>query len=370
MKLSQSSKRHQWLPRISVITLLLISAGYTYLWFNQAHWLEERVNREIALLQTNQKTTLVHEGVKVTGFPWKLEVKIHNPRLASTQWGAMLLQIDGLLEVESTVWSPEIIVVNALGKTKLTYTPAPQFASLMLEFEDFQGSFEIYHKDYLLKTLKLYDLHLKMLKNRVKVKEISLSMPIQGKLIRPSLTSIATATSQEKILSNSDRSRSFALKIYRMKINEDSATKLPSLLESVEATIHLEEAFNPFAVNPFKEWTAKGGFLEIEKLSFEWGSLKGEGDGTFAFDHKSQPLAAFSTKISGLETFLDHLAQEKIIRKNIASMAKLSLGLLQDKSTSYGESPRHTIALSLQKGDLSIGPLTIAKLPKIEWPLR
>ncbi|MBN9343893.1 MAG: hypothetical protein BGO76_00765 [Caedibacter sp. 38-128] len=367
---SQSSKLRRLLPRISIISLVLIFAGYTYLWFNQAHWLEERVNHEIALLKSHQETILEHEGVTVTGFPWKLEVKILNPRLASKRWGSGLLQIDGLLEIESTVLSPKTIVVNALGKTKLIYTPAPQLASLMLEFEDFQGIFKIHHKDYLLKTLKFYDLHLKMLKNRVNIEEFSFSALTQEEIIRPPLTRTSMAASQEQILSNSDSSRSFALKIYRMKINDHCATKLPSLLESLETIVHLEETFNLFAANPFQEWTKKGGLLEIEKLAFEWGSLTGEGNGTLAFDHESQPLAAFSTKISGLETFLDQLAQEKIIRRNIATIAKLSLGLFQDKSTPDREPPRHTIALSLQKGDLSIGPLTIAKLPSIKWPSR
>ena len=57
-----------------------------------------------------------------------------------------------------------------------------------------------------------------------------------------------------------------------------------------------------------------------------------------------------------------------MIRKNVSLIARLSLGLLQDKSTSRDEAPRHTIALSLQKGDLSMGPLTLAKLPKLKWP--
>lgn len=370
MKLFQISKLRRLFPKIIALFLLLSSIGYTYLWFKQAHWLEARVHHEITLLQTNQETTLDHEGVKVTGFPWKLEVKIRNPRLTFTRGGSGLFQVDGQLEIESTLFSPQTIVVNGLGKTKFIYAPTSHLAPLMLEVEDFQGSLKIQSKNYLLNALKLYDLHLKMHENRINVEEFSLSALPQKKLIRPSLTSATTVASQKQTLPDSDRYRSFALKIYRMKVNQHSITKLLSLLESLEAIVHLEETFNPLVINPFQEWAKKGGVLEIEKLAFEWGPLNGEGDGTLALDPDLQPLAAFSLKISGLEPLLDQLAHEKIIRKNVALIAKLSLGLLQNQATPRDEAPSHKVALSLQKGDLSIGPLTIVKLPKIEWPSR
>lgn len=368
MKPSQSSKRHSLLAPISSVILLLFLGGYTYLWFKQARFLEERVHREINLLQANQETTFDHEGVKVTGFPWKLEIKIRKPCLTSTRRGSGILQIDDFLEVESAVWSPRTITVNAHGKTKFIYTPTPQQAPLMLEFEDLQGSFKIHPEGYTLKNIQFYELHLKMLKNRVNIEEFTLTALPPEKTINSTLTKPSLTTSQEQTVPTTNRSSSFALKIYRMKINDHTMTKFPSLVKSLDAIVHLEETFNLLAANPFKEWTDNGGAFEIEKFAFDWGSLKGEGNGTLAFDHDSQPLAAFSATFSGLETFLDQLTQAKIIRKNVSLIAKLSLGLLQDKSASRDETPRHTIALSLQKGDLSMGPLTIAKLPKLKWP--
>jgi hypothetical protein len=370
MKISPNSKFRRSLPWISAAFFLLSCSGYTHLWFKQARWLEERINHEISLLQRSKETNLEHEGVKITGFPWKLEIKIRNPRLTLTRGGAGLFQIDGQLEVESTVWSPKTIVVNALGKTKLIYTPVPQLAPLMIEFEDFQGSFKIHHKDYIFNTLKIYDLHLKMLENRVNIEEVSLSMLPQKQAFYPPLSDATTPPLKEPSTLKPTPFTSFAFKLYRMNVNDHRTMKFPSLLKSLEAVIHFDETFNLFSATPLKEWAEKGSFLEIERLAFEWGSLKGEGNGTFALDHELQPLAAFSIKILGLESLLDQLAKEKIIRKNVASIAKLSLGLLQDKSTAHDEPPRHTIALSLQKGDLSIGPLTIAKLPRIKWPSR
>ena len=356
MKLSQFSKRRPLLAPISIIILLLLFGGYIYVWFKQARFLEERVHHEINLLKTNQETTFDHEGVKVTGFPWKLEIKIHQPRLTSTHRGSGILQIDGFLEVESAVWSPSTITVNAHGKTKFIYTPKPQQAPLMLEFEDFQGSFKIHPQGYTLKNLQLYDLHLKMLENRVNIEEFTLTALPPEKTILPTLSKTILTASHEQTLPKINRSSSFALKIYRMRINDHTTTKLPSLVKSLDAIVHLEETFNLLAANPFKEWTDSGGAFEIEKFSFDCGSLKGEGNGTLAFDHDSQPLAAFSATFSGLETLLDQLTQAKMIRKNVSLIARLSLGLLQDKSTSRDEAPRHTIALSLQKGDLSMGP--------------
>lgn len=370
MTLFSTLNPRRWLLPLSTILFLFISGGYTYIWFKQADWLEQRIKHEITLLQASQEMTLDHDGLKVTGFPWKLEISIYKPRLISTQQGATLLQIDGPLEVKSTVWSPRTIVINALGKTKLLYAPAPQFAPLILETNDFQGCFRFHQHSFVLETIKLYDTHLKVLENKINLEEFTLSAFTEGKSHDWPLTDSSTVASQRKEVKNPQKNRSFTLKIKRMKINDYESAKFPSLIESLEVIAHLEETLNLKIKNPLKEWAQKGGFLEIEKFAFEWGSLTGEGDGTFALDHEFQPLAAFSINLSGLETLLDHLARAKIIHKNVASIAKLSLGLLQDKSTPHGESPRHTIALSLQKGDLSIGPLTIAKLPQIEWPLR
>ncbi|OJX10748.1 MAG: hypothetical protein BGO77_02520 [Caedibacter sp. 37-49] len=355
MKLLHNQNRRSLFSWISFLLILTICIAYTYLWFRQAHWLENNIRYKIVQLQQTQNLNLEHESIKITGFPWKLEVKISNPRLTSTKWGSSFFQIDGRLEVEATAWSPRTIVVNTLGKTKFIYAPKEDFAPLMLECEDLQGSFEIRDKDYVFKSLQLYNVDGKLHKTKFKLEEMMVSSLPQTSSITSSGTSIA-----EKQI----KSSSFSLRLYRLQLTEQQMTKIPSLVELLETTFHLEEEINFSAPKPLEEWTKKGGFLEIEKLSFEWASLKGEGNGTFALDHNLQPLAAFTAKVSGLDAFFDQLAQDKIIRKNVASIVKLSLGLLKDKSS------QHTVALSLQKGDLSVGPITIAKLPKITWPSR
>ncbi len=363
MKILQSSNRRSLVSWISFLFVLSISIAYTYVWFRQAHWLENNIHHKIVHLQQTQDLKLEHESIKITGFPWKIEVKISNPRFTSTKWGSSFFEIDGRLEVEATVWSPKTVVVNALGRTKFIFTPEAELAPLMLECEDLQGNFEIRDKDYIFKSLKLYNIDGKLHKTNFKLEEMMvLSLPQD--LFSSNIFSKTSMA--EKQLKNS----SFSLRLYRLRLNEQQATRLPSLVELFETTVHLEEEINFAALKPLEEWTKKGGFLEIEKLSLEWGSLKGEGNGTFAFDNNLQPLAAFTAKISGLDSFFDQLAKDKIIRKNVASIVKLSLGLLKDKSSSDSKSSEHTVALSMQKGDLSVGPITIAKLPQIKWPSR
>lgn len=367
MILFPSLKSPRWLLAITSLLFLFLFGVYTYIWFKQAEWLEHRIKHEITLLKTTQEITIDHDGLNVTGFPWKLEMRLDNPRLTSTNQEAVSLQIEGILKVKSALWSPKNFRINTRGRTNLLYTPAPHFAPLALKIENFQGSFKFHQNTFTLETLKFFNTQLKILENKINVKELTFSTSPKRKSVDESLIDSSVLPAQKKEVKNSVLNRSFALKISHLEINDYKTPQFPSLIESFEIIAHLEEPLNLRTKNPFKEWAQNGGFLEIEKFSFEWGFLAGKGNGTFALDRELQPLAAFSLNLSGLETFLDHLAQEKIIHKNVASIAKLSLGLLRDKSIAP-EASRHTIALSLQKGDLSMGPLTVAKLPQMKWP--
>lgn len=113
-------------------------------------------------------------------------------------------------------------------------------------------------------------------------------------------------------------------------------------------------------------WRRDGGTLEVRRILLDWPPLTIDADGTMALDEALQPIAAFSTRITGFNDTLNALEAKGIIPRGQGASAQLVLNLLA-KTPPGGDKPELQVPLSIQDQTLSIGPFDVMDVPTIEW---
>jgi len=119
-------------------------------------------------------------------------------------------------------------------------------------------------------------------------------------------------------------------------------------------------------VEALTAWRDQGGTVEFSKLSIGWGPLAATGSGTLALDGALQPEGAFTARVAGYGETIDLLGQARALTPNQAMVARLTLGALA-RTPAGGDRPEVTVAVGLQSRTLSVGPVPLLTLPRIDW---
>jgi hypothetical protein len=112
-------------------------------------------------------------------------------------------------------------------------------------------------------------------------------------------------------------------------------------------------------------WSNAGGNAELDRLAVEWGALTLDGDGTFAFDPRLQPLVATTMRIRGWNEMMGRLVSARIIDAGAASAAEILLAILA-RPDPQGR-PTLTLAVTLQDGFLYAGQLKLMPVPPLPF---
>ncbi len=115
-------------------------------------------------------------------------------------------------------------------------------------------------------------------------------------------------------------------------------------------------------------WRDDGGTVEVGHLSLDWGPLVLRGNGTLALDAVMQPIGSFTVKIQGFFETINELRRKGLVRSRDAVTAKLVLGILAKKPRGGGPAV-FSLPLTLQGQTLYAGPISIATVPPVVWPV-
>ena len=112
-------------------------------------------------------------------------------------------------------------------------------------------------------------------------------------------------------------------------------------------------------------WRDGGGTVEIGDISIVWQKANGKGSGTVALDRDLQPLAALSIRLEGHADMLRMLVALGWVEKRDAGAIRLGLDLLARAST--GQPDKIAVPLTVQNRRLFLGPISVMRLPRIDW---
>jgi aryl carrier-like protein len=111
-------------------------------------------------------------------------------------------------------------------------------------------------------------------------------------------------------------------------------------------------------------WRDDGGTVELARLAADWGPLAVAGNGTLALDDALQPLFAASTAVRGYDQAIDAAVAGGYLAPGQAASAKIVLGAMAQPADG---GPTVKVPLTIQDRVLSVGPLRLLQLPRIEW---
>lgn len=126
----------------------------------------------------------------------------------------------------------------------------------------------------------------------------------------------------------------------------------------------------PMPQGPLKQalaaWRDQGGTVEITSFSGAQAPLSVSGSATIALDADLQPVVAANLAAKGLGPTVDLLAEQKRIGKNDLLKVKLFIAATEQKAPDGGK--QVTSGITIQNGNLFLGPFKVARVAKIDWP--
>ena len=141
---------------------------------------------------------------------------------------------------------------------------------------------------------------------------------------------------------------------------------LPALVDRLVVALRVQGRLPAEAnVAALRQWSGDGGTVELDRFDVKWGPVATSGNATFALDPGLQPQAAGSVSLSGLDTVIEALVKAGKVKPNQGALARAAMGLIA-KPGPDGK-PQVSAPITLQNHKLSLGPLTVATVPEIQW---
>lgn len=342
-----------------LVALALAGLGYGAYWFHVAG----ELRKGIATWADQRRAagwTVEFGDIKMDGFPLDIRARIPSPALATPDgalghgalWhGALghgaLWRADGVT-ARASPFDLTRVTVSAPGRHELAWNGR----IAMAEAARLDVTLDVDSAG----RLERADL----------AAALSIDLPGLGPLGIRSIDARMERLNKEAI-GHDQPSASFAARLDELLLPD-----IPGLV--IERRIRLAEISGRVMGGPspappadaIARWAAEGGSVEIERIVLEWEPLALEGEGTFALDPALQPLVALSARVRGYEGLMDRLSGAGVLDPANANLAKMLLTLMA-KPDAQGR-PAVPVPVTLQDGDLYLGPARVARVPPLDWP--
>jgi len=324
------------------ITFLGAVTSYILLWLSAAQKLEDFIKSSAQELRKSE-IEVNYDSFKVTGFPFHVLAKVKHPTITVPYLGKTELKVNGKIEIYSGVWHPKTLSFDIKGDTSLTYRPKKDGHPYAVMLEDLEGTFTYGPQG----IERLTSIDLKSLK--VKGKKSSVELGGLKLLIEPTPTE-KTPSAKEIVID-----------LENLRLGLETHSPLDEKIESLKMKGILH---GNLPLTSLREglvaWAQAGGMIEMARLSFNWGKAKFKGEGAFVLDTSLQPMVTLAGEAEEVRETLADFVKAGLIK---SQAAHLSQAITEFKENTKSQQ----VSLSLQNGELSLGPIVIAHLPLLEW---
>ena len=335
-------RRLSWILGGGSITVI----AYTFLWFHLGGQLQDQIEK-MALDLNAKGFEVTYKNLKLTGYPFALKIVAQNPRISHSElfnsW------VDGEMVFAAYLWNPNEITSIAGGR-HYTWVSGINSQPIDFEGEGFKVQF------FALNPTEFkfsYD-ELEVLQNKeliVSAREITFTLLDNPKEEKD------PPTLMDMELTLEDLSGPFL---------QDQP--LGESIDAITLKATLRGSFSGDTLkSKVKSWYESGGTLDMAQLALNWGPLKMDSEGTATVDENLQPMAAFSAKLDGVNEMLNALVSAGLIKKQAANIAKLGLAFLSEPTDDETTSNQHQVSITVQDGQLSIGPVSVGNVARIAW---
>lgn len=344
---------------IAAVVVALVG-GYAVYWHLAARTLEDGIARWAAAQRTDGYE-VSYGTPRIGGFPFRLEAELATPALArpaSPPPAGRPWRWQGpTLTLVSRPWAPLDAEAFAPGRHDLTLGAGGDRHHYVLDATTAGGS-------------AAFGLDGRLTAASVKLGGILVTEEGHDErtvLAESAMLRIEPGTARD---GHTEPSLSFGLELAELVLPPEADTPLGRTLDRLALDGAVLGAIDTQDRTPreaLARWRDGGGTVELDRIVAHWGPLELTGSATLALDRNLQPIGAMSATVAGHEATIDALVAAGAVAPRDGSLAKIVLGVLARPSPVDGE-PELTAPLSLQDGDLWIGPARLAEVPEVRWP--
>lgn len=113
-------------------------------------------------------------------------------------------------------------------------------------------------------------------------------------------------------------------------------------------------------------WRDNGGLIQVKTLQADFAPLRLTGDATVTLDQDLQLTAASTFEVEGVDLVIKTAAQKGYLTPRARLIAEILIGSLSQRKQGQ-DAGTIELPLSLQAGQLWLGPLAIARVPRLPW---
>lgn len=326
-----------------ILGIIFLAGGYTFFWYNAADKLEAALFKEISRLE-EKGYRFVYDSIYIKGFPFKISLEVSDPRFEWVGPLGLSAHLTGILKAKAYCWTPRLVTFSWKDPIEIKTTLLEE--ETLLKAVGGEGEFSL--------LLPGQDF-------KVDLKEVTV---LQNKI-----GSLSFSRKQDGPLKNKN---GYAITAKKMELGTIVPPQFPDAIEEINLVFSVSHLFQEgeSIEDIVKTWYTSEAMIDIENLTFKWGKIKIEGNGTISLDQSLQPLGVFAVEIYGLDNLLTTSGEAGLLQKNLIPLIRASLSLLKETKeipNQQGKEIYHKVSITLQDQELSIGPFPIAKLPMINW---
>lgn len=354
-----SYQKPKELQRFQLVVAILASAAlvfglWSFAWYAMTSWAKKEVTDWIDL-HRSLGAVVEYTSLETSGFPTDIKFTLSEPRYEGMALGRKVTWTSDLLEVSANPWTPWRLHVNAPGHQRLDLGNG---AGKPLQFEGQAKS--------LMLDAVLGGVWPETMDVRLQDLELSGTEPISIAKMRVRFSHSPTTQAGGTGISLRLEGDDLNLPGMLPRTLGDLIHTIDVALRVTGAVVPPSEAGQP--QSSLVAWRDSGGAIEVEHLKFRSGPLGIAAGGTAALDQNLQPEGAFTAKIEGFFQVMEILRAQGIMREGDAVMATMALSALS-KRPKDGGAPFMNVSVTVQDGELSVGPLKIMKMPPFDWGL-
>lgn len=352
-------QRKYLMPAGLIVAAVLI---WTAIWF----WFADRIETNLdnyAAARSAEQVELAWDSVGISGFPFRMEAKIVNPR---GQWRA---------PQRSIAWTgPDTVLRFLTAGPRVVRFSAPGTHVLQISEADSDLRLETQHQIARGRITASPDGPAK----RVTLTSEGTRFSVGG-VLRATIAAIdadwtrqhripdsgaidPTGTGQELSLVMTD------IDLSPLSLDPAARGVLGDTIAKFVTRISLRGDLRPRAIDSatLARWRDAGGTIELENFDLAWGPVRLRGDGTLALDARLQPVVAVSARVAGLDRLIDVLERTGQVRPRQAAITRLALAVFT-RAPADGGPPEAQVPVTVQDGRLSLGPVPLMQVPPIVW---
>lgn len=329
-----------WATLIGAFLVVLLAFLYSVFWYETAARTRAAIEAWIAEQRAAGHVVTI-DDMAVGGFPFSISVTASRAAFSRTD-GRTYAWRGAAVRASARPWSPRRLHLSAAGNT-LTYAAPATAREVALEAAALNATVQLAR-----------DGRVRRLDGRFE--HPVLSVPDVPEDIRARWVEIEAAQP-------GDTGASVEIDVLDVTSALDPLQRLGGVIDRIRASLELKGMPAPAATvdQALETWRTTGGAVELKEARLEMGTLAADASGTFALDEELRPIGAMTASFLGLIEFIDRLAQAGLVEARDATIAKLTVNLLAERT----ESGRLRLPVTLQFGQVAIGPLVLGNVPPL-----